>query len=241
MHIPAPVTLVTGAARGLGAVIANRFQERGDKVHPIWRTSPERGEALREQYDARAHRCDLADAQQAEQLVERILQIDGKIDHVVHGVGDFLDAPLEDTEQGDWRALFESNVMTAVHLCDALREPLRETGGTLVLFGCAGAARAKGRRRTAAYAAAKSALVVYARSLALEEAPHGVRVNTISPGLVPHADADAYTRDAARFASVPLGRAGTPEEVAEVAVWLSSPESSYVVGADLAVAGGWLD
>ena len=239
MHIPAPVTLVTGSSRGLGCEIAKAFQERGDKVHAVWRRDGEGTEELREQYRGRNHRVDLGEAEAAARLVERILEIDGKLDHVVHCVGDFESAPLEDTEPGRWRELLDSNLMTAVHLVDALREPMRETGGTLVLFGCAGAAELRGRRRVAAYAAAKSALLVLARSLAREEARYGLRVNTVSPGLVPHADAHPETNDPARHAAVPLGRAGTPEEVAAAVLWLSSSRSSYVVGADLELSGGW--
>ena len=239
MHVPAQVTLVTGASRGIGEAVALRFQERGDKVHPVWRTDPEVGESLREQFLARVHQADLAEEGAAERLVERLLQIDGKLDHLVHCVGDFLDAPLVDTEPEDWRRLLESNLMTTVELLDAAREPLRESGGTVVLVGVTGAGVARGRRRTAAYAAAKSPLLTYARSLALEEARFGVRVNTVSPGLVAHPGADPYTLDAERQASVPLGRAATVEEVAEAIFWLSSSEASYVVGADLVLSGGW--
>lgn len=240
MHIPAPVTLVTGSARGLGLEIARSFQERGDKVHVVWRSDEARGAALAEDYRGRVHKVDLACAAAAGRLVERILEIDGKLDHVVHCVGDYHSGALEDTPPERWQALLESNVGTTLHLVDALREPMRETGGTLVLFACAGVAAGRGRRKIAAYAAAKSALLAMARSLALEEAPYGLRVNTVSPGLVPHADAHADTHDEGLLARIPLGRAGTPEEVAAAVLWLSSADSSYVVGADLEVAGGWL-
>jgi len=239
VHVPAPVSLVTGSAGGLGLAIARRLQERGDKVHVVWRSDPERGAALEEDFRGRIHRCDLARAEAAEALVERVLEIDGKIDHVVHSVGELRVGTLAETEPEDWRALFESNLLTAVHLADALREPMRETGGSWVFLACAGASRLKGRRRIAAYAALKSALLVYARSLALEEAPFGLRVNTISPGLVPHEDAHPDTLRAAEELELPMGRPGRPADVAEAAVWLSSAHASYAVGLDLEVAGGW--
>jgi 3-oxoacyl-[acyl-carrier protein] reductase len=239
MHIPAPVTLVTGSAGGLGAEIAKSFQERGDKVHVVWRRDPRRGALLAEEYRGRTHRADLLQAGAARALVERVLEIDGKLDHVVHCVGDFHSALLEDTCVDEWRALFESNLVSALHLVDALREPMRESGGTLVFFACAGVAAGRARRKIAAYAAAKSALLVLARSLALSEAPFGVRVNTVSPGLVPHSGAHSETRDAGLIAAVPLGRAGTPAEVAAAVLWLSSSQSSYVVGIDLELGGGW--
>jgi NAD(P)-dependent dehydrogenase (short-subunit alcohol dehydrogenase family) len=240
MHIPAPVTLVTGSSRGLGLEIARKFQERGDKIHTVWHRDVERGAELEEEFRRRTHRCDLTLAEPTDTLVERILEIDGKLDHVVHCVGDYLSASLADTTIEDWRALFESNLATAVNLVAALREPMRETGGTLVFFCCAGVGGMRGRRSSAAYAAMKSALMVFGRSLALEEGPHGVRINTISPGLIPHPDSHAETRDPDLQARVPLGRAGTLEEVAAAALWLSSSGSSYATGLDLALAGGWL-
>ena len=104
----------------------------------------------------------------------------------------------------------------------------------------AGLAGLRGRREAAAYAAAKSALCVLVRSWALEEAAHGVRVNLLSPGIVPHADAAAETRDPARAERVPLGRAGTPEEIAAAAAFLLGDGASYCTGVDLEVAGGWM-
>ncbi|MFT7486797.1 MAG: NAD(P)-dependent dehydrogenase (short-subunit alcohol dehydrogenase family) [Candidatus Paceibacteria bacterium] len=240
MHIPAKVTLVTGSAQGIGAHIAEQFQERGDKTHVVWRSDEDRGEALSEQFSHRTHQGDLSTEEVVDSLVEGILEIDGKIDHVVHCIGDYHGASLAETEPSQWRALFESNVMTSILLANAVREPLRESAGTLVFFACAGVASYKARRKCAAYSSTKSALFNFARSLALEEAPHGVRVNTISPGLIPHADAEPSTLDPALHTHVPLGRPGTLEEVARAAIWLSSPESSYVVGQDLSLAGGWL-
>ncbi|MFT7668914.1 MAG: 3-oxoacyl-[acyl-carrier protein] reductase [Planctomycetota bacterium] len=240
MHIPAPVTLVTGSSRGLGREIANQFQERGDKIHVVWCTDGDRGAELQEDFRGRSHRHDLTEERAAETLVERILQIDGKLDHVVHCVGDYFSANLAETSIADWRHLFESNLATAIQLAGAVRAPLRESGGSLVFFCCAGVEGLRARRSSAAYAAMKTALMVFARSLALEEASHGVRINTISPGLIPHDEAHPDTCNEELYKAVPLGRAGTVEEVAAAALWLSSEGASYAVGVDLQVAGGWL-
>ena len=116
----------------------------------------------------------------------------------------------------------------------------RARRGSAVFFGCAGLDGLRARRRTAAYAASKSALLVLAKSWALEEAVHGVRINMVSPGQVPHAHASADTRDPAAWERIPLGRPGAPREVADVVAWLCSPQSSYVTGTDVQVAGGYL-
>ncbi|MBK7645514.1 MAG: SDR family oxidoreductase [Planctomycetes bacterium] len=138
------------------------------------------------------------------------------------------------------RALWENNVGSALAMFDAARPALRRQGGAALFFGTAGLQGMRGRREAAGYSAAKSALLVLVRSWALEEAPHGVRVNMLSPGLIPHEHAAPATSDPGLAARVPMGRTGTPAEVARAAAWLLSPEASYVTGTDLEVAGGWL-
>ncbi|MCB9915330.1 MAG: SDR family oxidoreductase [Planctomycetes bacterium] len=235
-----PVSLVTGSVRGLGLAVARAFAARGDHTHVVWRGSKLLAAERELEFPGRTHRADLARAADATRLVDEVLARDARLDHVVHAVGAYASGPLESTGFAVWREMLESNLETALHLVDAVRAPLRAARGTLVLFGCAGLEGLGARREAAAYAGAKSALLVFARSLALEEAPHGVRVNVLSPGLVPHAHAHPETSAPARVANVPLGRAGTAEEVAEAALWLSSPRSSYTLGADLPVSGGWL-
>ena len=107
-----------------------------------------------------------------------------------------------------------------------------------MFFGCAGVESLRARREAAAYVAAKSALLVYMRSLALEEAPYGVRANMVSPGLVPHAHASDDTH--AKAGDVPLGRAGEVADVANTVAFLLSADAAHVTGQNLDVAGGWL-
>jgi NAD(P)-dependent dehydrogenase (short-subunit alcohol dehydrogenase family) len=235
-----PVALVTGSIRGLGLAVARAFAERGDRTHVVWRGSQARVPASEVEFPGRVHRADLTRGMEARRLVEEVLERDGRLDHVVHCVGAYTSGSLEATGFEGWRAMLESNLETALHLADASRDALRASHGTLVFFGCAGLEGLRGRRQAAAYAAAKSALLVLTRSMALEEASFGVRVNMISPGLVPHEDAHAETSDPALLARVPMGRHGTLEEVAQAALWLSSERSSYTVGVDLPVSGGWL-
>src|SRR5206468_10782630 len=118
------------------------------------------------------------------------------------------------TTLADLRRMLASNTESAFVFFTAVREALRASRGQAVFFGTSGLAGFRARRSTAAYAAAKSALFVLVRSWALEEAPHGVTVNLVSPGHVPHAHAHADTLDESRLAAIPFGRAGTPEDVA---------------------------
>lgn len=235
------VCLVTGGVRGLGLAAARLFAERGDRVHLVYRGSLELAREREREHPGRVHRADLTEEGTANRVVEDVLQRDGRLDHVVHAVGDYASGSVEATPREVWRELFRSNVESAILVAHAARRALRESAGDLVFFGCAGLAGLRGRRTAAAYAAAKSALLVLVRSLALEEAPYGVRVNMVSPGIVPHEHAHRETRDPRRAASIPFGRVGTPEEVAQAVLWLASPAASYVTGVDLPVAGGWMD
>jgi NAD(P)-dependent dehydrogenase (short-subunit alcohol dehydrogenase family) len=238
-----PVALVTGSAGGLGFAAAARLRDEGFRVHVVWRSSEARVPELEQGFAGRVHRADLCEVGAAVRLVEAVLAIDGELQHIVHAVGDYAEGSLAETESDTFRALFESNLFSARDLAEAARAPLRraaESGAdaSMLFFGTAGLAGLGARVKTAAYGAAKSALLVLVRSLAKEEAPHGVRVNMISPGIVPHDGAHASTLDEDLQARIPLGRAGTPEEIAEGVHFLTT--ARQVTGQDLGIDGGWL-
>lgn len=234
------VSLVTGSARGLGLAVARRLAARGDRVHVVWRSEGESARALREAFGERAHRADLTEPEQVARLLGTIAEREGRLDCLVHAVGEYVSGPLSGTRPQDLRRMLASNAESAFLLFDVARERLRAARGSAVFFGCSGLAGLRGRRSTAAYAAAKSALLVLVRGWALEEAPHGVRVNMVSPGHVPHEHAHADTLDPERLAAIPLGRAGRPGDVAEAVAWLTSQAASYTTGTDLLVSGGWM-
>jgi NAD(P)-dependent dehydrogenase (short-subunit alcohol dehydrogenase family) len=234
------VALVTGSARGLGLSVARMLRARGDRVHVVWRSSAAQVPTLEREFEGRVHRADLSDPSAARTLVERVLAQDARLDWLVHAVGEYTSGSLEAAQSSELQRMFASNVETAFTLMHAARAALRATRGAALFFGTAGLEGLRARRDTALYAASKSALAVLVRSWALEEAAHGVRVNLISPGLIPHAAAAADTHDAERLARVPLGRGGTPAEVALAAAFLCSDRAAYTTGTDFLVAGGWL-
>lgn len=235
------VVLVTAAARGLGLATARAFRERGDRVHVAWRSSSGARETLASEFGAeRVRRADLAVERDARELVAHVLATDGRLDVLVHPVGEFVVGSLFEARVEDLTHMFENNVLTAFHAFNAARPALRASRGAALFFGEAGLDSLRGRRDTAAYTAAKSALLVLVRSWALEEARHGLRVNAVSPGIVPHPDADPVTRDPKLHARIPLGRPGTPEDVARAALFLCSDDARYTTGVDLPVSGGWM-
>lgn len=204
-----------------------------------WRSSASRADVLTPEFEGRVHRADLEDEDETRGLVAAVLAKDGRLDTLVHAVGDFRAGPLETIGAAEVRRLLENNVLSAVHAFDAARDSLRSSRGSALFFGVAGLDGLRGRRESAAYAAAKSALLVLVRSWALEEAPHGVRVNLISPGIIPHDGAAPETHDRQLHARIPMGFAGTPEDVAAAAEFLVSEDAKHVTGVDLPVAGGW--
>lgn len=237
---PVPVALVSGSARGLGLACARRLAARGGRVHVVYRSSVEGAAELEREFPGRVHRADLERGEDWQRLLGELLARDGRLDHFVHAVGEYVYGPLADVRPSELRRMLSNNVESAFLGFAAVRAALRASAGGAVFFGCAGMETARARRDAAAYVAAKSALLVLARSWAVEEAPFGVRVNLVAPGHVPHEHASDDTRDPALWERIPMGRPGRPEEVADAVEWLCSRASSYVTGSVIEVAGGWM-
>jgi NAD(P)-dependent dehydrogenase (short-subunit alcohol dehydrogenase family) len=234
------VRLITGSARGLGLAAARRFAERGDRVHVVYRSSARSLDELEREFPGRVHHADLERAGDWRTLIDAVIEGDGKLDTFVHAVGEYVYGPASAASASDLRRMLCSNVESAFLGMEAVRPHLRASRGVAVYFGCAGLEGLRARSTTAAYTAAKSALVVLARSWAVEEAAHGVRINVLSPGFAPHEHASPDTLDRAAWSSIPLGRPAAPREIVDALEWLCSDTASYVTGVNLDVAGGWM-
>jgi 3-oxoacyl-[acyl-carrier protein] reductase len=235
--------LVTGAASGLAAGIAVALPRDGfSTVALTYRATPP-GATIAAVENAGAAciaaRVDFLDddATVAAEL-ERLVSEAGPFDTLVHGVGPLIVKRFERLTLDDYRETFDGNVRSAMAATRAVLPGMQSAGfGRIVYFAMLGSADTRPFRGFAFYQAAKSALVAFARCLALEQARHGITVNVVAPGDIRD---KSLTRAAAlgRSAVNPRGRPGSYEDVADAVRFLIAPERDFITGTVIDVTGG---
>jgi 3-oxoacyl-[acyl-carrier protein] reductase len=235
--------LVTGAAAGLAAGIAPALARDGfSGVALTYRTtSPDTTiEAIRAAGAAvAAARIDFLDDPRAiAAALDDLVQTHGPFDTLVHSVGPLVVKRFERTTMGDYREAIDGNFRSAVLAAHATLPAMREAGfGRIVFFGMVGASETRPFRGFSLYQGAKSALVAFARCLAIEEARYGVTVNVVTPGDVRDKSLDRAGA-LERGARNPRGRAGSYEDVADAVRFLVAPARDFITGAVIEVTGG---
>jgi NAD(P)-dependent dehydrogenase (short-subunit alcohol dehydrogenase family) len=249
------VAIVTGGARGLGRGFAEGLAAFGARVVVADRkadAAEEAAAAIRAAgQEALAVTCDVREGDQVGALIERTVAECGGIDVLVNNVGGIYlgrDRPparpfLEMTE-ADWDDSYTLNLRTVFLCTSAVGRVMVQQGRGGSIISVASSEALRSAPNYAPYAAYKAAIVNFTRTLALELAPHGIRVNCIAPDAIP---TEALSRSFPELATdeayrhhVPLGRAGTVDDVAGVAVFLASDLSSFVTGVTIPVEGGML-
>ncbi|HEX3672232.1 MAG TPA: SDR family oxidoreductase [Candidatus Cybelea sp.] len=235
--------LVTGAAGGLAAGIAPALARDGFACVAIsYRsTPPDETMAAVESAGAAsaAVRIDfLDDAATIERALHEAARAYGPFDTLVHAVGPLVAKRFASTTLDDYREAIDGNLRSAVLSARALLPGMREAGfGRLVFFGMLGSSETRPFRSLSLYQAAKSGLVAFARSLAIEEAPHGITVNVVAPGDIRQKSLDR-SQARARDARNPRGRPGSYEDVADAVRFLVSAERDFITGTIIEVTGG---
>lgn len=236
-----PVVLITGCARRIGAAIARHLHAAGYDIALHYRSSRDAVEALAASLDharpgsAHTLQADLAEFDRIPELVAHTLGRFGRLDALVNNASSFHPTPVGTTTPGDWDTLMASNARAPFFLAQAAAPHLRATGGAIVnltdIYG------ERPLRQHTVYCMAKAALLMMTRSLALELGPE-VRVNAVSPGAVlwPEEGGNTVAQEA-MLARTPLGRTGTPGEVAEAVRWLLQ-DARYSTGQVLYLDGG---
>ena len=233
------VVLVTGAARGQGRAIAERLAKAGANViaGDVLGAVDELAAALPDQVHAGP--LDVTDAQSWQRLVEAGVERFGRLDALVNNAGVLRRAPIEFETAGELERLWRVNFLGAFLGIQATLPHLRaSTSGAVV--NTLSTAAVSAWTEHAAYASSKSALRALTKVAALELAGDGIRVNAIVPGpiLTPMVVHEDDPMAAERLAGTPLGRAGLPSDVAELALFLVSDRSAFIAGAELVIDGG---
>ena len=249
MKLASRVALVTGAGTGIGRAIAELFAREGARVALAGRRRGPLAKvaAAIEQAGGKAviEPCDVSKEEEVKTLVRRTVEALGAVHVVVNNAAYWMAGTAEETSTADWERMMETNLKGVFFVSKhALPELRRAGGGAIVNIGSV--LGLVGMKRRVAYATSKGGLVAMTRAMALDHAAEKIRVNCICPSLVetPMGQSSlAYTGDAEaelarRIASIPLGRAGTPEDVARLALFLASEDSSWMTGAAIPLDGG---
>ena len=235
---------VTGASGTLGAGIARVFAEAGAALFLGYRARRENAEALRRDLpNADLHTCLQADGADERSVSACMAEIEESVRGqrtfaaLVNNAGAYPVAPLSELDAERWRAVIDAN-LTSTHLFTRAAARLMQPGAAII--NIASTEAHKPVHNHAHYAAAKAAVLHYTRACALELAHRGIRVNSVSPGLIQREGLErAWPSGYNRFvAAAPLGRTGLPEEIGAACLFLASEASAWITGIDLLADGG---
>ena len=242
------VALITGGGTGIGRACALQFSREGAKVAVAGRRREPLAAVVAEIQaaggQALSANCDVAKSDQVERTIREVVSQFGALHVLVNNAGILHVGSVEETSEAEWDRLVDVDLKGVFLVSRAALPELRKSGGAIVNIGSV--LGLVGMKKRAAYAAAKGGVTMLTKAMALDHAQEGIRVNCICPAIV-ETDlvqtilSQAPDRVAAvrlRTAQIPLGRMGKPEDVAALAVFLASEESSWLTGAAIALDGG---
>jgi len=238
--------IVTGASRGIGAAIAGKLAGDGYGVIVNYAADADGAESVVSAIRARggraeAVRADVASEDDVTAMFDRARQQMGPLTALVNNAGTFGETKrVEEREADELTRLMQVNVvgpmLCAKHAVQEMSTAHGGQGGCIVNIASIAAKAPAWAMGAVPYEATKGALVTFARGLSNEVAAEGIRVNSVSPGIIDTEMAYQAAHEAAEHS--PLGRIGRPGEIADAVSWLVSPEASFVTGSDITVSGG---
>ena len=244
-RLEAKIALVTGGGAGIGRAICETFAREGAQVL----VADIDGDAAKETAEqivkangaASAHTVDITDTAQVKALMADIKESHGRLDVLVNNAGVGARADFRHLTDAEWEKVWSVNLDGTVK-CAREAFDLMRASGKASIVNLSSVMSAKHTRQMAVYSATKGAVSALSRSLAVEYAPYGIRVNTLLPGYVETALIGRYLKNPgiakALLTQTPLRRFGTPEDIANAALFLASDEAAYITGAALNVDGG---
>jgi 3-oxoacyl-[acyl-carrier protein] reductase len=226
---------VTGGSRGIGAAIARELARAGAHVTLTYRSGRDEAEQVAAEAGASTVQTDVADAEAVRELVRAV----GDLDILVNNAGLTRDGLIARMPDEDWRAVMETNLSGVFYTCRAVARGMmkRRSGSIVNISSVVGLHGNPGQTN---YSASKAGVIGFTKALARELGVRGVRVNVVAPGYVDTRLTDVIADDLKQtmLANTPLGRFGTPQDIAGAVRFLCSDEASFITGEVLLVDGG---
>jgi 3-oxoacyl-[acyl-carrier protein] reductase len=241
--------LITGASTGIGAASAVLLAKAGADVGINYCRSKKAAEEVKKRVEsfgrrAELYECDVCDPDQVNAMVAGFARTFGRIDVLFVNAGGLVKrCPIAKMSDRLWNQVIALNLDSVFYTVRAALPRMVKARRGNIIVNSSVAARSGGGGGAVHYAAAKGALVTFVKGLAREVAADGVRVNAIAPGvtLTPFHDKATEPERMKQFhASVPIGKLGTPEDIARAVLWLASETEGYITGETIYIAGGWV-
>ena len=238
------VAIVTGAASGIGAAIAIRYAQEGSKVI-LADINEELGKAVAEKINSSGGTAELIptnmrERDQVKQLADTSFEKYGKIDILTNSVGIMFSKPFLECTDEDWWEVMDTNVLTHIYAMWEVIPYMEKQGKGSIINVSSKLGSPRPNDREAFYTFASAALTMLSRSVQLDTAKEGIRINVLAPGLTrtKWTENDERAKKFADPAAIPMARFAEPDEIANAALFLASDEASYVSGLCMEIDGG---
>ncbi|MEO8720701.1 MAG: 3-oxoacyl-[acyl-carrier-protein] reductase [Ginsengibacter sp.] len=239
------VAIITGGSRGIGEAIALKFAENGAHIAFSYVSSDEKAKALEEKLHAFgvkaiAYKSDAADFEASEKMVNAVMNDLGNVDILINNAGVSKDNLLLRMTPAQWDEVMATNLKSVFNMTkQVIRTMMKSRKGSIINMSSIVGLR--GNAGQSSYAASKAGIIGFTKSIAAELGSRNIRCNAIAPGFV-ETDMTSYLNEGEAAKSflnkIPMGRFGSPEEIADVALFLASDMSAYVTGQVISVCGG---
>lgn len=240
------VAIITGASRGIGTGIAKVFAQHGANIAFTFLSSVEKGKALEDELaaygiKAKGYRSDAGDFKAADELVNAVTADFGTVDVLVNNAGITRDGLLMRMTEQQWDEVISANLKSVFNLTKAVQRPmLKQRKGSII--NMSSVVGVKGNAGQANYAASKAGIIGFTKSVALELGSRNIRCNAVAPGFIETEMTGALDEKVVQGwrDAIPLKRGGTPDDVANLCLFLASDLSGYITGQTINVDGGML-